>query len=99
MDMKAVFTGLAAGQRPNADTFSEVFAHMISGDMPEAQITAFLLGLEQIGITSAELTIGANVLRNVMSKISAPEGATFTIDGAAPSCTTEPAGTVGGTTG
>ena len=59
MDMKAVFTGLAAGLRLNADTFSEVFAHMISGDMPEAQISALLLGLEQIGITAQELTIGA----------------------------------------
>lgn len=30
--------------------------------------------------------------------VSAPEGANFTVDGAAPSCATEPAGSVGGTT-
>lgn len=73
--MKPIFEAMANGTPINAAQFTTVFDAMMSGELPDAQIAAFLLGLERQGVGAEELHIGARALRAAMSPVNAPAGA------------------------
>ncbi|MEE9272290.1 MAG: anthranilate phosphoribosyltransferase [Robiginitomaculum sp.] len=55
--------------------FKSIFETMISGAMPDTEITAQLLAWEDNGITSEQLYTAADILRAHMSLVTAPKGA------------------------
>ena len=55
--------------------FADRFTQMISGDMPDAEICAHLLAWEDAGVTPQHLTTAANLLRERMVPVTAPESA------------------------
>lgn len=75
MGIETSLKNILAGQRLNVDTFTNVFTHMVSGDMSDAQIAETLKALETLGITDMELHVGAQVLRDKMLPLKAPVGA------------------------
>lgn len=72
--IKTTLNQLIAGERPNKRQFSDIFSAMISGEMPDAQITALLTAYEMFGISALELSVGAKILRANMLAINAPKG-------------------------
>jgi anthranilate phosphoribosyltransferase len=73
--MKALLGRVASGERLTAPEARGAFEIMMSGDATPAQVGAFLMGLRVRGETVDELTGGAQVLRERMLKVQAPEGA------------------------
>ena len=61
--MKEIFTKLAAGQHLNEEEMSDVVEKMTSGQVSQAQIAAFLLGLKIKGESPEELTGLAKVMQ------------------------------------
>ena len=55
--------------------FKDLFAEMISGDMPDEDIARHLTALEDQGISETELSTAAQTLRDKMIPVSAPAGA------------------------
>lgn len=62
----AIFKTLAAGDRPDAEAFKAALTTILNGEAPSEQISAFLLGLEIIGLSNQELRIGTEVMRENM---------------------------------
>ncbi|MFA7439416.1 MAG: anthranilate phosphoribosyltransferase [Sphingomonadaceae bacterium] len=56
-------------------TAADAFALILSGRIEDDAIAAFLIGLAERGETAAELAAGAAAMRDVMLRVSAPEGA------------------------
>ena len=64
-----IFASLSLGQRPRADVTKSVLSAIMRGDADDAQIGAFLLGLEMIGLTSREIRVGTEVMRQNMTPV------------------------------
>lgn len=75
MNIETSLETIVGGKRLSVDKFAHLFGHMISGNMPDAQIAQALQALETLGISEMELHIGARALREKMLPIQAPEGA------------------------
>jgi len=73
--MKSLIALVAGGQRLTQDQARHAFEIMMSGDATPAQVGGFLIALRVRGETVDELTGGAQVLRERMVKVSAPEHA------------------------
>ncbi len=73
--MKALLGLVAGGRSLTVDQAREAFEIMMAGDATPAQVGGFLLALRVRGETVDELTGGAQVLRERMVKVSAPEHA------------------------
>jgi anthranilate phosphoribosyltransferase len=73
--MKALLGLVAGGRSLTVDQAREAFEIMMAGDATPAQVGAFLLALRVRGETVDELTGGAQVLRERMVKVTAPEHA------------------------
>lgn len=59
----------------DAGAAAEAFAHILSADLADAEIAAFLVALAERGETPAEIAAAAGVLRGRMVAVEAPEGA------------------------
>jgi anthranilate phosphoribosyltransferase len=73
--MKALLARVASGERLTVHEARGAFEIMMSGDATPAQVGGFLMGLRVRGETVDELAGGAQVLRERMLKVQAPEGA------------------------
>ncbi len=73
--MKALLGLVAAGKRLPLEQAREAFEIMMAGDATPAQVAGFLMALRVRGETVDELTGGAQVLRERMVKVSAPDQA------------------------
>jgi anthranilate phosphoribosyltransferase len=72
---KALIAKAATGAKLDLDEAEEAFALMMSGDATPAQMAGLLMALRVRGETVEEITAGALVLRERMTRIKAPEGA------------------------
>lgn len=63
---KGILKTLAAGNRPDGAAIEAALISILNGDAQKDQIKAFLQGLENIGITSAEVSVGTKVMRDNM---------------------------------
>ena len=61
--IKSVLASLRDGERPNAQTLDVAFAAILNGQTTPAQIGAFLMGLERVGIDGAMIFAGAKAMR------------------------------------
>ncbi|HUD27479.1 MAG TPA: anthranilate phosphoribosyltransferase [Novosphingobium sp.] len=57
------------------DEAEAAFAAILDGELPEAEIAAFLVALSDRGETAAEITGAARAMRDRMIPVNAPEGA------------------------
>ena len=62
----SIFKTFASSERPSEDVFRSVLTSILNGEATSEQISAFLLGLEMIGISNRELRIGTEVMRENM---------------------------------
>ena len=54
---------LSQNQRPNEDSLRAALTSILNGDAQSEQISALLLGLEMLGLSSREVRIGTEVMR------------------------------------
>jgi anthranilate phosphoribosyltransferase len=73
--MKGLLGRVASGERLTLHEARGAFEIMMSGDATPAQVGGFLMGLRVRGETVDELTGGAQVLRERMLKVRAPDHA------------------------
>ncbi len=66
---------LASGQALDAGMAREAFSQIMDGEVDDAQIGAFLMGLRVTGQSIQIITEGALALRTRLSPVSAPKGA------------------------
>lgn len=72
---KPFLAGIAAGERLSRAAAEEAFDTILSGDVTQAQIGAFLMGLRVRGETVDEITGAVASLRKRMARVAAPPGA------------------------
>ena len=63
---KAILKTLAASERPAPDMVEAALISILSGEAGKDDIKAFLQGLEDIGITTDEVSVGTKVMRENM---------------------------------
>lgn len=61
---------LAQSTRPSADALRAALTSILNGDAQSEQISALLLGLEIIGLTSREIRVGTEVMRANMIPVA-----------------------------
>jgi anthranilate phosphoribosyltransferase len=64
--IKPALSSLAQGQAPSDEQLATAFAAILDGQATPAQIGAFLMGLEQVGVTGPMIAAGARALRSNM---------------------------------
>jgi anthranilate phosphoribosyltransferase len=74
-DFKAYLAKIADGETLTPEEAAGAFNLIMSGEATPAQMAAFLMGLRMRGVTVAELTAGASVMREKAKVVVAPEGA------------------------
>ncbi len=67
--MKEILDKLVRRQNLTAEEMRSVFEPLMSGELLDAQIAAFLVGLECKGVTSEELAAAASVMREKVTRI------------------------------
>jgi anthranilate phosphoribosyltransferase len=65
-----IFKTLAENERPSADEFANALNATLKGDAQDAQVSALLLGLEIIGLSSTEIRIGVEIMRQHMTPVN-----------------------------
>ena len=63
---KSILKSLAAGNRPNSSAVEAAMIAILKGEADKTQIKSFLGGLEDIGVTAAEVSAGTKVMRENM---------------------------------
>jgi anthranilate phosphoribosyltransferase len=74
-DFKAYLATIADGGTLTPEEAKGAFELIMSGEATPAQMAAFLMGLRMRGVTVAELTAGASVMREKAKIVTAPPGA------------------------
>jgi anthranilate phosphoribosyltransferase len=72
--LKPILATLARAERPGPQAVTEAVATVLAGEAGAAQIGALLMGLERIGVTSAEIASAARAMRAVMAPVEVPFG-------------------------
>ncbi len=67
---KAIFEGFARGEHPSAEHMEAALGAILKGECDDAQIAGFLMGLETVGVTTEDITIGAKALRANMTPVT-----------------------------
>jgi anthranilate phosphoribosyltransferase len=68
-------TAFARGEFPADTAIAGAFDELMSGDVADAAIGGFLIGLAALGERPSDIASGARALRSRMTRINAPEGA------------------------
>lgn len=66
---KALFEQFVRGQKPTDSQLGTALKAMLAGELEDAQISAFLLGLEMVGTDSQDLRTGTDILHAHMRPI------------------------------
>lgn len=74
-DMKHFISMLAAGKALTKDEAGQAFKIMLNGEAAPSQMGAFLMALSQRGETLDELLAGAELMRELVVHVDAPENA------------------------
>ena len=67
---KPAFQAFAKGERPSSEQITAMLSAILKGHAQDAQIAAFLMGLEMVGVTVEDITTGARLMRGAMSGVS-----------------------------
>lgn len=67
---KKAFQSFAMGVHPEPELTKDVLTEILSGDAEDAQISAFLMGLETVGVTTNDILLGAQLLRENMTSVT-----------------------------
>lgn len=70
---RALLTRLIDGAILTQDDLTDGFKMILEGDIDDHQIAGFLVALQMRGLQAAELSIGAQVLRTLMTPVIIPE--------------------------
>lgn len=74
MDIKPILNQMIDGDRLSEGQFRATFSAIFNGELSDPQITALLMGFETQGVTETELHLGAQIMRDHMIPIDAPDG-------------------------
>lgn len=66
-----IFNDLSSGNRPSPERFKAALETILAGNAEPLQISALLLGLNVIGLTSQEIRVGTEVMRSNMIPVDA----------------------------
>ncbi len=66
----SIFKTLSRNDRPSEDVFEAALTSILRGEANDAQVSALLLGLEMIGLTSQEIRTGTKVMRAHMTPVN-----------------------------
>ena len=69
-DVREILNQLVAGADLQAEQMREVFERLMSGELDDIQISAFLMGLNCKGFTSEEIASAAAVMREKVTPVS-----------------------------
>lgn len=69
IQIKTILGKISRGLRPNPSELESFFAQIMNKSATPAQIGAFLLGLERIGLSHNELVAGAKIMRENMVRV------------------------------
>lgn len=64
-----IFKTLASGKRPSAEVFQTALHSILLGEAQNMDVSALLLGLEIIGLSSEEVRIGVETMRSHMTPV------------------------------
>ncbi len=70
MNFKPIFKTLAKGEHPQQEDIHKALSAILAGQAENEQISAFLMGLEIVGITAEDITTGARLLRENMTPVT-----------------------------
>lgn len=70
MDIRTAIQRVTNLQDLDSTEMTDVMTFIMSGECTDAQIAAFLVGLQMKGVTSAEILGGATVMRKLSTKVS-----------------------------
>jgi len=74
-DISLCLTAFARGTYPEDSAFAGAFDELMSGDVADAAIGGFLIGLAALGERPVDIASGARAMRSRMTRITAPDGA------------------------
>ena len=60
----SIFKTLSKGERPSEEALVKALTSILNGQASDAQVSALLLGLEMIGLTSQEVRVGTKIMRD-----------------------------------
>lgn len=66
MNFKPIFQSFARGEHPTPEDIEKTLSAILAGEADDAQIAAFLIGLETVGVTTGDIKTGASLLRKHM---------------------------------
>jgi len=66
----SILKTLAKGERPSGKAVETSLVSILNGEAEKDQIKAFLKGLEDIGVTAAEVSVGTKVMREHMIPVA-----------------------------
>ncbi|RKQ71616.1 anthranilate phosphoribosyltransferase [Litorimonas taeanensis] len=64
-----IFKSFAAGERPNAETFGIALNTILRGEASDMEVSALLLGLEMVGLSSDIIRVGVETMRAHMTPV------------------------------
>ncbi|NNC36023.1 MAG: anthranilate phosphoribosyltransferase [Hyphomonadaceae bacterium] len=73
MDIKHILNQMIEGERLSEPQFRDTFSAIFNGELSDPQIAALLMGFETQGVTDIELYLGAQIMRDHMIPIEAPD--------------------------
>lgn len=65
----SIFKTLSRNERPRENDFEAALTAILKGQSNDSQVSALLLGLEMIGLTSQEVRVGTKVMRQHMTPV------------------------------
>ncbi|MGK2285972.1 anthranilate phosphoribosyltransferase [Pedomonas sp. V897] len=75
VDFAALLNTLASGQRLTEQQAAAAFDAIMGGDVPDAVIAAFFMGLKMLGESASDLVAAASAMRRRAIPVAAPAGA------------------------
>ncbi len=69
---RAILSRLQDGNRPTPEQIEAILVAVLNGKVEKEDIKTFLKGLEAIGVTSAEVSVGTKVMRAHMIAVETP---------------------------
>ena len=74
MEIKPILEQMARNERLDAEAFAKTFSAIFNGELSDPQIAALLMGFEMLGLSETELQLGAQIMRDKMIPVKAPQG-------------------------
>ena len=73
--LRSLINAITSSSAYSQADIKQAFTEIMSGEVSPTQIAAFLIGLKMRGEAPSDIAAGASILREMATKITAPEGA------------------------